>query len=480
MKKVTLVLIGIILLSACKNTPNQEASKKTNQQMEIKLPPVSDSLMETAVIYEANIRQYSDDGFRGFTKDIPQLKELGVKIIWLMPVYPISMVKRKATPELSIEDITDPEKRAEVLGSYYAIADYTALNPNFGTEEDFRELISTAHANGIYVILDWVANHTGWDHHWLTEHPEYYTKNSAGEITDPIDPSTGKSWGWTDVADLNYENKGLWAAMTEEMRFWIKEYEIDGFRCDVASEVPVEFWEYATSILEEEKPLFMLAESQDATLLNNAFDMGYNWRAHHIMNEIAQGKAGVSVWDTYQRETDSLFDDDVIFMNFITNHDENSWNGTIEERMGNAARTMLALSYTMPGMPLIYSGQEYDLDHRLKFFVKDSFPKTKGETWDILAKLGKLKNEYPAMNGGRDAASYIRLQTSKNDKILAFERSKNGESILFVANMTDNTLRFTVNVQGEYSNYMNGNAVQLTAEEELNFQPWEYKILLKK
>lgn len=478
MKKVIIVLMGIILLSSCKDKSSKRNPGKTNQA-EIKLPPVSDSLKETAVIYEANIRQYSEEGFNGFTKDIPELKELGVKIIWLMPVYPISMVRRKASPELSIEDITDPEKRAEVLGSYYAIANYTALNPNFGTKEDFKELIATAHANGMYVILDWVANHTGWDHNWLTEHPEYYTKNSAGEITDPIDPRTGESWGWTDVADLNYENKKLWAAMTEEMRYWVEEYEIDGFRCDVASEVPIEFWEYAISILEKEEPLFMLAESQDVDLLNRTFDMGYNWGAHHIMNEIAQGKADVSAWDAYIQKTDSIYNEDVILMNFITNHDENSWNGTIEERMGDAGETMLALAYTMPGMPLIYSGQEYGLDHRLKFFVKDSFPKTKGETWDILAKLGRLKNEHSALNGGEDAASYKRLQTSANDKVLAFERSKNGKSILFVANMTDAAMHFTVEAQGEYSNYMNGKAVQLKADEKLNFEPWEYKILLE-
>lgn len=478
MKKTAIFLLGIIILASCKNKPEHETSAKTDQE-ELKLAPVSDSLMETAVIYEANIRQYSKNGFKGFTKDIPELKELGVKIIWLMPIYPISMTKRKATPELSIEDITDPKKREKVLGSYYAISDYTALNPNLGTAEEFRKLVETAHANGMYVILDWVANHTGWDHHWLTEHPEYYTKNSAGEITDPINPGTGESWGWTDVADLNYESKELWAAMAEEMNYWVEEYDIDGFRADVASEVPLAFWEYAIPKLEKEKPLFMLAESQDAHLLNNAFDMGYNWGAHHILNNIAQGKAGVSEWDEYLMKTDTLYDEDVILMNFITNHDENAWNGTIEERLGDAAETMLALTYTMPGMPLIYSGQEYGLDHRLKFFVKDSIPKTKGKTWDVLAKLGELKNENPALNGGKDAAAYQRLQSSADDKILVFERSKQGEKIIFVANMTDAEVHFTIDAQGTFSDYMSGEKVQLKAGEELDFQAWEYKILIK-
>lgn len=479
MKKTAMLLLAITLLVSCKNEPKQTVSEEEKQEKT--LPPVSDSLMETAVIYEANIRQYSPEGtFDEFTKDIPQLKELGVKIIWLMPIYPISKTNRKATPELSVEDIDDPDKFEKYLGSYYAISDYTAVNPNFGTMEDFQELVETAHENGMYVILDWVANHTGWDHHWLEEHPEFFTKNEAGEITDPIDPSTGESWNWTDVADLNYENKALWNAMTEEMLFWVKKYNIDGFRCDVAAEVPTEFWEAAVPKLEAVKPLFMLAESQEPELFEEAFDMGYNWGGHHIMNEIAQGKTDVSAWDEYVKKNDSIYQKDDFLMNFVTNHDENSWNGTIEERMGNASEAMLAMTYTIPGMPLIYSGQEYGLDHRLKFFVKDTITRKKGEAWPILAKLGKLKNEGTALNGGKNAAKYTRLKTSADDEILAFKRSKNGEELIYIANMTDKPKKFTIEAEGEFSNYMKTGKTKLNPGKELNFEAWEYMILVKK
>lgn len=478
MKKIAIALSALILTISCKNEPEPVVQEEKVQE---EFAPVSDSLMETAVIYEANIRQYSPEGtLDAFTEDIPELKKLGVKIIWLMPIYPISMKNRKATPELSIEDIEDPEEREKYLGSYYAIADYSAVNPNFGTLEDFDELVETAHENGMYVILDWVANHTGWDHEWIKEHPEFYTKNEAGEIVDPLNPATGESWGWTDVADLNYENKELWDAMLEEMMFWVKEHNVDGFRADVAGEVPTEFWEQAVPKLEAEKPLFMLAESEEKGLFVNAFDMGYNWEGHHLMNQLAQGEITVEAWDEYMQKIDTTYQEDDFLMNFVTNHDENSWNGTVEERMGEASEAMLAMTYAIPGMPLIYSGQEYDLDKRLKFFVKDTITRKKGETWPILVKLGELKNENPALHGGKNAAEYNRISTSADDKILAFERAKAGEEILYVANMTEQPMQFTLDYQGEFLDYMKSEPYEITEGEELNFEPWEYKILVRK
>ncbi len=478
MKKMVIALAGILFLAGCKNENQQEPVAEAAQEQEIE--PVSDEMMESAVIYEANIRQYSPEGtFDAFTEEIPQLKELGVKIIWLMPIYPISEVKRKATGDLSIEDIEDPEERKKYLGSYYAIADYTDVNPNFGTKEDFQELVETAHENGIYVILDWVANHTGWDHHWLEEHPEYYTTNEQGEIIDPVNPATGESWNWTDVADLNYENKELWDAMASEMRYWVEEFNVDGFRADVAGEVPTEFWEQTIEEIESIKPLFLLAESEDKDLFEKAFDMGYNWEGHHIMNGLAQGKATVEAWDEYMQKIDTTYQEDDFLMNFITNHDENSWSGSVKERMGDASETMLAMAYTIPGMPLIYSGQEYDMEKRLKFFEKDTIPKEKGEIWPLMVKLGTLKNENEALDGGKNAGSYNRLETSANDKILAFKRSKNGEQVIFIANLTAEEQSFDIDLQGKFSNYMQGGNVDLEEDAEMIFQPWEYRIFIK-
>src|SRR5690606_38297407 len=204
MKKIILLAAFLSLAVSCKNETKSDIAEAKNES----IAPVSDAMMENAVIYEANIRNYSPEGtLNAFTKDIPELKKLGVKVIWLMPVYPISLKNRKATGDLSIEDIKDPKEREKYLGSYYAISDYTAINPDLGTKEDFDKLVQTAHDNGIYVILDWVANHTGWDHKWITEHPEYYHKNAKGEVTDPLNPETGESWGWTDVAHLDYTSK---------------------------------------------------------------------------------------------------------------------------------------------------------------------------------------------------------------------------------------------------------------------------------
>src|SRR5699024_9195436 len=251
-----------------------------------KLLPYSPAQAENAVIYEANIRHYSKEGtFEVFTNDIHELQKMGVKILWVMPVQPVSLKRRKAPGDKLIEDIEDPEERKKVLGSDYAIADYRAIDTKFGTLEDFKTLVDCAHKNGMYVILDWVANHTGWDHPWLEAYPEYYQKDREGNITEPINGYTGEKEGWSDVAQLNYDNEDLFEAMTNEMLYWLKETSIDGFRCDVADRVKLEFWEYAYARLNEEKPVFMLMESDNPEYMKPVFDMGFNWKIHHILNE---------------------------------------------------------------------------------------------------------------------------------------------------------------------------------------------------
>ncbi|MBO2544694.1 alpha-amylase [Salegentibacter sp. BDJ18] len=479
MKKTLIMLLALTALFSCKENEKQEQPEQKEKEQAI--APVSNDALESAVIYEANIRQYSPEGtFNAFTEDIPQLKELGVKVIWLMPVYPISMKNRKATGDLSVEDIEDPEEREKYLGSYYAISDYTDVNPEFGSFEDFEKLVETAHENDMYVILDWVANHTGWDHKWIEEKPEFYHKNDKGEVTDPINPATGESWGWTDVAHLNFENEELHKAMGEEMKFWVEEYNIDGFRADVAGEVPTEFWENIVPQLKEIKPVFMLAESEDKDLFENAFDMGYNWEGHHIMNEIAQGKKTAKDWDSYMQKIDSTYQEDDYLMNFVTNHDENSWNGTVKERMGDASETMMALTYTLPGMPLIYSGQEYDMDKRLLFFEKDTIPKKKGKVWPLLQKLGELKNENKALHGAKEAASYENIETSDEENILAFKRQKDGARLFYIANMSDENTSFSIQLNGSFEDYLSGESLEISEDKNIDLEPWQYFILINK
>jgi glycosidase len=232
--------------------------------------------------------------------------------------------------------------------------------------------------------------------------------------------------------------------------------------------------------LQNEKPLFMLAESEDKDLFYEAFDMGYNWEGHHIMNEIAKEKMSVKDWDAYMAKIDTTYQDDDYLMNFITNHDENSWNGTVNERMGDAAETMLAFTYALPGMPLIYSGQEYGLDKRLKFFENDSIPKTKGELWDLHVKLGQLKNNTLALNGAKEAASYDRLSTSNDKNIIAFQRTKGDSQLVYLANFSSEPQSFEISLSGQFKDVLVEQAFDIKTEQILNFEPWEYKILIKK
>lgn len=480
MKQAILVVLVALSMLACKDEVQQHNSEEVSSE-DFRKPQrmaISDAVLENAVIYEANIRQYSPEGtFNGFTKDIPQLKELGVQVLWLMPIHPISMARRKAENDSSVEDIKDPKAREKYLGSPYAVADYTAVNPDFGTMDDFRKLVQTAHDNGIYVIIDWVPNHTGWDHPWITAHPEYYTKNEQGEITDPL-KDDGEPWGWTDVADLNYDNKEMQRAMIDAMKFWVVQEGIDGFRCDVAHGVPVAFWNKAIPELRAQKPLFMMAEAELPELMkNNLFEMSYGWEGHHLMNAIAKGEKSVSDFDAHMIKTAASWEANDILMNFITNHDENSWAGPVKERMGDASDALLALTYCMPGMPLIYSGQEYDLDRRLAFFEKDSIPKEKGSTYKLLQQLGELKNNTPALHGGKNAASYERLETSLPNAVLAFKRVKGESELLFIANLTEKPVVTQLRNSVSMKNALTGEEVTLEEDIPRHLEPWEYLIL---
>ena len=474
---ISALLIGLAFV-ACKSEPKQE---EVTVETPKEIAPVNDEMLETAIIYEANIRQYSSEGtFNAFTKDIPELKQLGVKVIWLMPIFPISETKRKATGGDFASLIEDEAEREKMLGSYYAVSDFTEVNPEFGTKEDFRALLKTAHDNDMYVILDWVPNHTGWDHVWIKNHPEFYTKNAKGEITDPLNED-GEPVGWADVADLDYSNENLRNEMISDMKYWLSEEGVDGFRCDVAGSVPLDFWEQAIPQLRDTKEVFMLAEAWEPELLKaNLFDMAYAWDGHHMMNAIASGEKDASAFKDYISKVETDYEDNDILMNFVTNHDENSWNGTIKERMGSNASAMTALSYTMPGMPLIYSGQEYDLDHRLKFFEKDSIPKTKANMWPMLEKLGQLKTENKALHGGKDAAKISILETSKPNAIIAFKREKAEDQLVYLANVSNNPITFTVQLEGVYVDEMTGKEITLVKDQEHTLKGNQYVIYTNK
>ncbi|HMA99813.1 MAG TPA: alpha-amylase family glycosyl hydrolase, partial [Spirochaetota bacterium] len=258
-----------------------------------------------AVLYEVNIRQYTKDGtFRAFMPHLDRLAQMGIDILWFMPVHPISKKKRKGK-----------------LGSYYAVRDYLKINPEFGTAADFRQLIKKAHSLGMYVLMDWVPNHCGWDNKLLRDHPEWFTRNKQNKIIHPPDTD------WTDVADFNYSNRELWAYMQKAMAFWVKEYDIDGYRVDVAGSVPENFWEQTIKALRKIKPLFMLAEDGSPRLLKYGFDMYYGWEQHHLMNSIAAGKKNAADMAAYFKKIQRLVPRSKFIMHFTSNHDENSWHG---------------------------------------------------------------------------------------------------------------------------------------------------------
>lgn len=455
-----------------------KSTVKYQQKNQTQIKPYSSEVAEHAVLYEVNIRQYSKAGtFKAFTKDIPKLKKLGVKIIWVMPIQPISLQRRKTSSGQFIEELKDPKEKEKQLGSYYAISNYTAVHPDYGALNDFKKLVKTAHKNGMYVILDWVANHTGWDHKWIEEHPEYYHKNAHGEVTEPLKPWNGEPEGWGDVAHLNYDHEDLFDVMKEEMMYWLKETDIDGFRCDVAERVKLEFWEYIHPKLNNHKPVFMLMEADNPDYLDGIFNMGYNWKTFHVFNEIAQGFMNADNFEGELQVILNMFENRGIPMNFTSNHDENSWKGSEYERLGNAVETFAALTYVMPGMPLIYNGQENDSKHALKFFEKDSIRRKKGKMYSVYKKLGELKNEHPALNSRVEKAPYQRLDTENNHKFLVFKREHKGKKVFYLANLSNSYTRLKSPIEGAFKDYMNEKPLTLERGQEISFKPWQYYIL---
>ena len=464
MRLKSILLLSLLILS-CQNQSEIARKPQVKTIEDTPFLPINEEIISKAVLYEANIRQYSVEGsFNAFAEDLPKLKKMGVKIIWLMPINPISTTKSKGP-----------------LGSYYAVSNYTKVNPEFGTLKDFKSLVNKAHQLGMYVILDWVPGHTGWDHVWIKENSDYYLKNRKGEIIDPIDFRTGKSFGWTDVADLNYKNMQMREALRKAMVYWVEETNIDGYRIDQAYAVPQEFYNKTFAILKRIKPLFLLAETDiyhpGGLDLVKKFDASYDWPGHHLSKKVAQGQKNALNYSRHIERTIKRYGPENIVVNFVSNHDENSWNGTIEESYGKAAYAFMALNYTIPGMPLVYSGQEYDLNKRLHFFEKDSFPKVSGKTMEFLQQLGALKNNHKALTSGLFGGSFKRLLNSKNDQILAFERERDGDTIVFIANLSKDYAQFTLPYEGNFKRFQDFKNKRLSSSYQYDMKPWEFWIL---
>jgi glycosidase len=409
---------------------------------------------KNATIYEVNVRQFSKEGsFDKVTEQIPRLKEMGIDILWLMPIHPIGELNRKGS-----------------LGSYYAVKDFKAVNPEFGTIEDFDKLVRTAHSHEMRVIIDWVANHTAWDNVWTNTNPEFFTLNKEGKFAPPVED-------WADVIDLNYDNKELWNYMIDAMKYWVKNHDIDGFRCDVAAMVPLEFWKWARPQLDEIKPVFMLAEGHEPEL-HQAFDMTYNWQLKDLFVGFAKREKGVKDFYTFFENEKNIYSEDDYRMVFTTNHDENTWNGTDKERYGDAAEPFSVMIGVVPGMPLVYSGQESGLDKRLNFFEKDPIEWKKSEFENIFKELFNLKKNNMALWNGMSGGKMLKLE-SGNSAVFSFTRKKDDDQIIALFNLSSSIQKIQIkdeNLRGTFNDLFGKKSVSLHSELIVQMNPWEYII----
>jgi cyclomaltodextrinase / maltogenic alpha-amylase / neopullulanase len=410
-------------------------------------------------IYEVNTRQYSKEGtFKAVEKDIPRLKKLGVGIVWLMPVHPIGIINRKGT-----------------LGSYYSVRDYLAVDSSYGTIADLNSLVKTVHSNGMYLIIDWVANHTSWDNKLAKEHPEFYTKDSLGNFVPPVPD-------WKDVIDLNYDNKALRTYMINAMKFWIKKCDIDGFRCDVADMVPTDFWVDARKELDKVKPVFMLAEAEKPALHEKCFDMSYSWELFNIIKKIAVSENNPSKLRIFFNKEAMNFPPDAFRMRFTENHDENSWNGSAIEKLGKSAEMFAVFSGVIPGMPLVYNGQEACNNKRLDFFEKDPLQWKDCNLKNVYTKLLNLKKSNKSLLNGDHGGKLLEVKSDKDTTVYAFTRENGKNKIFAVFNMSNKTVDVSLKGKelfGTYKELFTDDKAEFKDSADMRLEPWGYKVFVK-
>ena len=405
-----------------------------------------------SIIYEVNIRQYTPEGsFSAFQNHLPRLKDMGVNVLWLMPITPISDKLIKGS-----------------LGSYYACSSYTKINPAFGNESDLLSLIKCAHALEMKVIIDWVANHTGAKHEWMEQHPTWFMRDAQGNYIERN--------GWEDVVDLNYENKDMRSALIGAMQYWVRNFDIDGFRCDMAHLVPLDFWKEARVAFDRIKSLFWLAECDNANY-HPSFDASYAWDWMLVSEKIQHQQVGLS--EVYNvLEGYGHYPKGALKLFFTSNHDENSWNGTEYEKYGLAAKPWAVFTFTWQGLPLIYSGQELPNQKRLSFFDKDSI-----EWGNVTAlhnfykTLSFCRSQYAAFISG---ATYI-LPTQSNG-VMAYLRYDTKNTILVVLNISNEIQKVTFAhplLTGVFKNVFSG--LEFPFDITLNFEmmPGDYFVYVK-
>jgi glycosidase len=414
---------------------------------------------KNATIYQINTRQFTDEGtFRAAEAHLPRLKELGAVILWLMPVQVIGKKNRKGT-----------------LGSPYAVKDYYAVEPDLGTLDDLKHFVRAAHEHGLYVILDWVANHTAWDCNLVIEHPDWYARDWKGDFR----PTPW--WDWVDIIDLDYGNAELRQYMTEAMKYWVSEVDVDGYRCDVAGFVPTDFWDTVRAELDLIKPVFMLAEWEARDLHAAAFDMTYAWSWNETMHRIAMGKGDLEQLRVYYAWNEKAFPGDIMRMMFVSNHDKNAWEGTEFEQFGDALEAAIVLSVVGDGMPLIYSGQEAGNDKRLEFFERDPIVWREHPQGELYRKLFDLKRTNTALWNAHWGPRMIAVPNTASESIFSFVRGNERDKVFAVFNFSpdDHTVAFSETLcHGDYLDFNASDGVTVDASTTLDLAPWSYRILL--
>jgi alpha-amylase len=404
-------------------------------------------------IYEVNIRQYTEEGtINAFAKHLDRLKEMGVQTVWFMPINPISKVDRKGS-----------------LGSYYAVSDYTAFNPEFGTMADFKQVVKSIHTKGMKVIIDWVPNHTGADNRWLTEQPDFFVKDITGKAAIAVD--------WTDTRQLNYKNPVMQDSMIAAMKYWVSTTDIDGFRCDVAWNIPASFWRKCIPQLKSMKSIFMLAEGDNAYLPESGFDAVYPWSMFKMMTKVAKGEKSALALDSISRENNKMYPANTIQMYFTSNHDENSWNksdyGTFP---GNIHEPFAVFTQTMANsVPLIYSGQEEPVLRAIQFFDKDPMTFDKLQRAAFYKTLLHLRKRNAALSAD---ASFRKVSVGDDKAVYAFVREKGGNKIFVILNFSNNLQQITIKDKTLFGNPYNvfkGTKEPLSTQ-EWNMQPWGYVV----
>ena len=430
--------------------------------------PSAPDWAKNAVLYQCNVRQFSPSGrLSAVQQALPRLKTLGIDVLWLMPVHPVGKERRKGS-----------------LGSPYSVQDYFAVNPDLGTFDDFKALVQAAHAEGIKVILDWVPNHTSWDAVWKSKHPEYYSCYN-GDFTVPLNEHGEPITDWSDVCDLDYGNPALRRAMIDAMQFWLRQADIDGFRVDMAGLVPNDYWAEARPALDSVKQVFMLAEWQDEPAhFRSAFNANYGWKWKDVTRDIAAGKRTAHALDSLLEELDHFYPEGYYQLYFTQNHDENAHNGTEAELYGPAADAFNVLEFTWQGIPMLYNGQEDNLNKRLAFFDKDPISWGAMDKTSFYQKLTGLRHKNQAVWSGNEGGKLLKIPSNSDDYTYVFFREKNGDKLLVILNLSAESrvcaLQAPEIARGAYTDLFGNSTVQVTKDMDLRLNPWGYLVLTNK